>query len=446
MHHLCLDPHPLQDRFRAHLLSQEQHTGPIQLHLAIAETDLLHWLAAQMFPRWFWAHRDRETQVAAVGQVQVWHDLQAVSAFLAQAPAEMRCYGGWGFDPNHSSPYAAPWQDWPAQWFFLPRWELRHQGQETRLCVNLLAAPDQRETELDAALQTLQEPTPAMPPHQPELTAAAHLLAPLQHQPNLNEWRSQLAAVLPQLQAGELKKIVLSRCSQAPVTGFDLSLLVRLLQQQRRAYHFWFQPQAQQVLWGASPERLYARQGRCLQTEALAGTRPCSADPAIHQQLQQDLLDSAKERSEQERVQEHLLLQLGPLSTQVERHPLEVVAAGPVQHLYRRLHAQLLPEVSDAQLVQALHPTPAVNGFPVAQSQAQIAALESHERGWYSGALGWVSGQAAEWTVTLRTALWQQDQMYFFTGAGIMPCSEPEAEWRELDAKLQSLLGLFTEA
>ncbi|MBF2053756.1 MAG: isochorismate synthase [Candidatus Sericytochromatia bacterium] len=437
---LCLAPwlSPAQEAALSQQLAAcAERSGPQQLRLLLDLTPaaLPGWLAAQnLFPRCFWTQRKGAFQTAAVGQLQSWSDLTQVSAFLKTAPAELRVYGGWAFQPGAC--LRKPWQDWPEALFFLPEAELRAEADGVYLCLNLRAEPAARPAALQGLLARLCPPR--------DLSDAPPRLQPLQHQPDRKAWQDMLQEALVLLSSsGPLDKLVLSRCSQSPMPDFDLRMIPRLLQTRRQAYYFWLQPQPEQVLWGASPERLYARQGVCLQTEALAGTRTWSADPLTNHHLQRDLLASAKERAEQERVLQHLLQRLEPLSRSCRLNPLEIVVAGPVQHLYRRLEAELLPGVSDAQLVAALHPTPAVNGFPAERSPRYIQQLEPHARGWYTGALGWISADAAEWAVTLRAALWQNQQQHFFTGAGIMPSSEPESEWLELNAKLQSLLALF---
>lgn len=440
----CLAPwlSPAQEaELSRQLLACADRSGFVQLRLQLdlPARDLPAWLAAQdLFPRCFWTQRKGGLQTAAVGQLQGWSELAAVTAFLhTVADPQLRVYGGWAFQPGAC--LRSPWQDWPEALFFLPEAELRAESDGVSLRLNLSAEPAAR----PAALQTLLA---RLCPPRPLSDAPLSLRLPLQHQPDRAAWQDMLTEALDLLgPAGPLDKLVLSRCSQSPMPDFDLRIMPRLLQTRRQAYYFWLQPRPDQVLWGASPERLYARQGERLQTEALAGTRPWSADPLTNLHLQRDLLASAKERAEQERVLQHLLQRLEHLSRSCRLNPLEIVVAGPVQHLYRRLEAELLPGVSDARLVAALHPTPAVNGFPAERSPRYIQQLEPHARGWYTGALGWVSAEAAEWAVTLRAALWQNQQQHFFTGAGIMPSSEPEAEWLELNAKLQSLLALFSD-
>lgn len=412
----------------------------VQLHLDLDGTvDPLAWLQGQTETRqWFWTSRKRVFQMAALGAVRSWSDLQTLEQDLQGLDPALRCYGGWRFEPSASE---SPWLDWPVSRFILPRWELRIEqtvaGLQSRLCLNLAGPRASWEAQLREAIAMLKPPA-RLPEYLPEL-------GPLQHQPGPERWAEGIAHAKASFDAGEFRKLVLSRISHGQLTELPLILMQRLLAQGREAYHFWLRPDPHQILWGASPERLYSRVGTTLWTEALAGTRPRPEDPELREALRQELLSSHKEFEENERVREHLEAALEPLSLRLSAEPLRVIPAGPVQHLYRRLNAELKAGITDAQLIQALHPTPAVSGFPSQLARERLRGLEGHDRGWYSGALGWISPERSEWAVILRCALWQRETIHFFTGAGIMPESDPHAEWQELDVKLASLLALFRE-
>lgn len=447
------------EALRSALMSQCQlsDTHPVQLQIPVQDMDdLVVWLEAQtQRPRLFWTDRRRTHRVAACGVVQRWESLEQVQTALKTLPAAFRVYGGWAFNPEaqkqhldkhaaHTAasttaiPNANPWQNWPGHYFFLPRWELRQDKHGETLCLNLWGNLD-RSKEIDLALEILQTPAPtgSTPPQTPLPLETLH------DTPDLAGWQDMLKQARTHFDDNTLQKIVLSKVSCSKVPQLPLCFMKRLLERQRQAYHFWFEPFENNVLWGASPERLYTRQGRIVKTEALAGTRPRPANTDAALAYRDELLHSPKEQQENERVQEHIEHRLGPLSSSFWMEPLTVIQAGPVQHLYRQIKAEVHPEIQDAELVRTLHPTPAVSGYPSAAAITALESIEPHARGWYTGALGWISAEAAEWTVVLRVALWQEQCMYFYTGAGIMPDSDPVAEWKELEVKLLSLKTLF---
>lgn len=360
-------------------------------------------------------------------------DLKTAEQALHATP-DITCYGGWSFQ---SSILKTPWQDWPACFLFIPRWELRCHHHHYELCLNLKGPQAHWQQQVQRACKELQQPLTA---HDP-----LPLFQDLQHQPDYSNWAQGVKSAQYLFQHGQLDKLVLSRESSTVLDALPLKVMHNLLSQQREAYHFWLQIDTQQVLWGASPERLFARQNQSLFTEALAGTRPRPPDLEQQHIFQQELLHSHKEFEENERVRQHLEHALLPLVSALQAEPLRVIPAGPVQHLYRCMQAKLKSGVSHAELVSVLHPTPAVSGFPSHAAVQHIQELESHCRGWYTGAIGWMSGTSCEWSVVLRCALWRQQSLYFYSGAGIMPASEPQQEWDELNVKLESLLNLWQD-
>lgn len=52
-----------------------------------------------------------------------------------------------------------------------------------------------------------------------------------------------------------------------------------------------------------------------------------------------------------------------------------------------------------------LHPTPAVCGRPRTAAREKIQQSEGFDRGFYAGPFGWISGNASEFAVAIRSAL-----------------------------------------
>lgn len=99
-------------------------------------------------------------------------------------------------------------------------------------------------------------------------------------------------------------------------------------------------------------------------------------------------------------------------------------------------------------MLLALHPTPAVGGYPTREALAAIRKLEPFERGWYAGPVGWMSRASSEFAVAIRSGLVRSDTLTLFSGAGIVSGSEPQAEWDEIEHKIgdfTNVLGLDLE-
>jgi menaquinone-specific isochorismate synthase len=114
-----------------------------------------------------------------------------------------------------------------------------------------------------------------------------------------------------------------------------------------------------------------------------------------------------------------------------------------LQHLQQIIQGQLPQPNMDAQLLSTLHPTAAVGGLPAASARRFIIQHEPLTRGLYAGCCGYFSSARSELAVTIRSAMVDFPQLTLFAGAGIVPQSDPELEWQELDQKIALPLSLL---
>ncbi|RME80380.1 MAG: isochorismate synthase, partial [Planctomycetota bacterium] len=105
-------------------------------------------------------------------------------------------------------------------------------------------------------------------------------------------------------------------------------------------------------------------------------------------------------------------------------------------HLYTPISGKLKKGVSHLDLLKALHPTPAIIGYPKEVSFGYIMELEGNFRNWYAAPLGWLEKDRASFLVAIRSMLFREKKAYFFSGAGIVKESDPQKEWDEINQKL----------
>ncbi|MGL6124040.1 MAG: chorismate-binding protein, partial [Shewanella sp.] len=158
------------------------------------------------------------------------------------------------------------------------------------------------------------------------------------------------------------------------------------------------------------------------------------------------LLEDNKNSIENQLVRSHIVNMLTPLSNYVGADELATIfKLNHIQHLHRAIRAELKPGISDFQLLQALHPTPAVGGLPRHSAHNFIRQREGYIRGWYAGACGYFNKDESEFSVAIRSALIEPGRINLFAGAGIIAGSEPEAEWQELENKLATIMSILFE-
>ncbi len=198
------------------------------------------------------------------------------------------------------------------------------------------------------------------------------------------------------------------------------------------------------TLVGASPETLFTQRGTELSTHAVAGT--ARVDPRRGSDVAgEELLGADKDREEHAVVVREIVAGLEPLAEALEVAEVPgLMKLRDLLHLETPIRARLRPSVHAAQILEALHPTPAMGGWPRVAAARWIAEHERPPRGWYSGPLGWFDAKGgARFGVAIRCALVQGQQAYAFAGAGIMGNSNPDKEYDETADKLQAMLQVL---
>jgi salicylate biosynthesis isochorismate synthase/menaquinone-specific isochorismate synthase len=199
------------------------------------------------------------------------------------------------------------------------------------------------------------------------------------------------------------------------------------------------------TLISASPELLVRREGQRVSTLALAGSRRRSADPAVDAHLGEQLLRSESYREEHAIVVRGIERALRPHAVWVTapREPTLARIAN-IQHLATPIRAQLAAPMDAIELTALLHPTPAIGGEPAATAMELIPTLESLDRGWYAGPVGWTDATGdGEFCVALRCALLRGRVAHCYAGNGIVKDSDPATELAETEVKLSALLPLL---
>jgi menaquinone-specific isochorismate synthase len=242
------------------------------------------------------------------------------------------------------------------------------------------------------------------------------------------EWRDRLETTLAAIDAGEVEKVVLSREVDVEADQpFDVIEVLDALRSAQAGCTVY----AIDGFVGASPELLVRRTGRAVLCRPMAGT---GDDPS-------ELLGSEKDAHEHRIVVDAIAAALRAHCDVVECEGPTAVRFATVTHLATSIRGVLADDVGAAELVELLHPTPAVGGWPSRAAQEMIRTLEGHSRGRYAGACGWVAASGdGEFVVALRCAEIDGTHARLFAGAGIVAGSDPGAEWAETQAKLQPML------
>ncbi len=232
------------------------------------------------------------------------------------------------------------------------------------------------------------------------------------------------------------KKVVISRKEIVAISEIEVEeIFERLLQMYPNAFvYVWFHPKI--GLWfGATPETLIKVEENNFTTMSLAGTQVFKNNKKVSW--------STKEIEEQQIVTEYIMKKLARFSNNLKQLKTETVKAGSLVHLRTEIKGavkekQLFP------LVNLLHPTPAVCGFPKEKAKQFILENENYNRSYYTGYLGELnmgSNNNSHLFVNLRCMEIKKKKAEFYIGGGITKESDPEKEWEETVAKSNIMLS-----
>ena len=252
------------------------------------------------------------------------------------------------------------------------------------------------------------------------------------------------------IQNREFKKVVLSRQELVNLSELNpVSLFKNLLDAYKSAFVYcWYHPKV--GLWlGATPETLIKIEGKRFSIMALAGTQDYKGSLNV--------VWKDKEKQEQQFVTDYIINYLKPLVDNFKTSDVETVKAGNLVHLKTMISAQLKSDVLLKEVVDALHPTPAVCGLPKSTAQQFILDNENYNREFYTGFLGELnlestvaprSGRrnienrayaltkkSTQLYVNLRCMQIKEQQAIIYVGGGITESSNPEMEWEETVSK-----------
>ena len=264
--------------------------------------------------------------------------------------------------------------------------------------------------------------------------------------PTRADYASDFARFHGQVTTGALRKVVLSRCDMLRRSSGDSPW--KLFQKACRLYPRLFVAMTytpQSGLWiVATPELLLEGEGDEWRTIALAGTMRLEGDELRGEG--EHLRWSTKNIEEQRLVGTYIEECLRPFCNDIVQEGPRTVRAAHLVHLRSDFTFRTKEDVRTGDLLQALHPTPAVCGLPKDEARRFILANEHTPRLYYSGFMGPLAVQdATRLYVSLRCMQMTPTAYRLYAGGGLLRDSEEDQEWYETEAKMQTMRRLVAD-
>ncbi len=253
---------------------------------------------------------------------------------------------------------------------------------------------------------------------------------------NLQQWSERIDATLAAIQDNRIQKAVVSRRMSITPTQGQFSAWASAWQVQQASNLTGFgisTDRGHSMFLGATPETLLKVKDGHLTTHALAGT--LVGDTSLER-----FMASSKLSQEHAFVSDGVTATLAPFTTGISAQPLRIRRSGTVTHLETPLAGQLRDGADPLRVLKALHPTPAIGGWPRAAAIKALETLEPYSRGWFASPLGWLAPNGdAHAAIAIRSQWVNPDKAVMLAGAGIVKDSLPTEEWSETENKFDNM-------
>ena len=401
---------------------------------------------------------DEESRLKSITQMDV---LRAVAfAFeLASKPFRVTCglLGAVSYDfidqfeklpPNKSDVLANPdYELYFADNIFL----MDHKKSKGYVVVNVMITNGHRDTIIQEAQQCFDYYFKKAQAAQPAPQKFTGQIPPAGTDTNQGEYEQIVRTAKRHIVDADICQVVLSRTITEPCPDEPLDVYRRLRALNPSPYMFYLHtPNA--TLMGASPElnlRVSGTDKRCVEIRPIAGTKPRGRvngkiDPDMDGRYEAELKIDRKE------LAEHIMLvdlarndiaRVADAGSRVVNEMLVVERYESVMHLVSNVKGVLRSDLDALSAYLATMNMGTLTGAPKIEAMKIIRQLEKNKRGYYGGAVVYltVDGQFDS-CITIRSLQIKDHTAYVRAGAGIVHDSIPKSEFEETQHKAQSCL------
>lgn len=414
----------------------------------VPEKSILSWLLSFSVPEKFY-YRTKNTNfiLGGLGSALTLEsdnsaDILNIFERIWKEDETVPVFGGFAFFFEDKA--VAEWQPFGRFRFTLPFIEFQSNNGSITIAINYINKKNHHSQMIEQEIYRMLESLDAECGNAQDTSLPAILKKELL--PDKAGWSQMVKNALLAIKAEDVKKIVLAR--KKIITSSDLwnpAQIIRIMADiKENSFTFFYQIDNNIAFLGRSPERLFCLESGHVLAEAIAGTRPRGKSVREDDSLEGELLNSQKELEEHRFVAGYIETAMNRICTDVRRvSSEEVMKLKNVQHIITRFSGRSLSNQTPLSIAQALHPTPAVGGYPSENIADYIKAAEPFQRGWYAAPVGWMNKNNADFAVGIRSALVSGNSLHVFAGAGIVRQSNVHAEWKETEKKMDNFTAVL---
>lgn len=239
---------------------------------------------------------------------------------------------------------------------------------------------------------------------------------------------------------GDVFQIVPSRAFSKPFLGDEFNVYRSLRSINPSPYLFYFD-YGDFKLFGSSPEAQLTIKNNEATIYPIAGTFKRTGNDLLDTELAENLKMDVKENAE------HVML-VDLARNDLSRHcdKVEVRSFKEIQyyshliHMVSKVTGQLQDTVDPFDVVGDTYPAGTLSGAPKYMAMQLIDKFEGQQRGFYSGAIGFMGFNGDfNHAIMIRSFLSQNNVLHYQAGAGIVADSDPQSELNEVNNKIMAL-------
>jgi len=250
---------------------------------------------------------------------------------------------------------------------------------------------------------------------------------------------------------GDIFQVVLSRTKMEPCPDEPLDVYKRLRRLNPSPYMFYLNT-PNTVLMGSSPElnlRVSGTKNRQVEIRPIAGTKP-RGRVGGEIDFDTDFRYEAELKIDRKELAEHMMLvdlarndiaRVAKPGSRMVTELLTVEKYESVQHLVSNVRGTLAAELDALSAYLATMNMGTLTGAPKIEAMKIIRRLEKTKRGYYGGAVCYLTEDGQfDSCITIRSLQVRDHTAYIRVGAGIVHDSVPKTEFEETEHKAGSCL------
>jgi menaquinone-specific isochorismate synthase len=256
---------------------------------------------------------------------------------------------------------------------------------------------------------------------------------------NFEEWENLIHQSLNLIEKNNFTKIVCSRDLSFQIENFNWQRFVlNLLEKNNfaKSSYFIFYKNGDEYFISLTPENLLSIKDNQLESMALAGSVPLTSSCEENETQELNLLNNEKLIREHGIVTDEIGNRFNQICENVLISPTSILKLDYIAHRHQKITGPLKEAVTLNQIIDLLHPTPAVGTMPKENGINIINQLEKKKRNFYAAPFGIITAKMTELAVGLRSATLKNNLLTIHSGCGVVKGSDPLLEWTETENKM----------